>query len=110
MEFLAGQKWVNLQVLREVSVLDTINPGGFYTAKVRQLSVFAAASTFFTPKRAPWALSEGIQDPLYGNIGGEQEAANLWGTLRKLRLSCAGLAQFLVELQSRCTFRYPDCR
>lgn len=81
-------------------MLDTINPGGFYTAKLRQFGNFAAASTYFTPRRAPWALSEGIQDPLYGNLGGEAESANLWGMLRKLRLSCAGLVQFLVELQA----------
>lgn len=82
--------------------MDTINPGGFYAAKVRQFGNFAAASTHFSAKRAPWALlAEGIQDPLYGNLRGQEEEARLWGTLRKLRLSCAGLAQFLVELQAR---------
>ena len=94
-------RWSIVQVLREVAVLDTINPGGFYAAKVRQLANFAAASTHFTSKRAPWAFGDGIEDPLYGNVGGHEEEGSLWRTLRKLRLSCAGLAQFLVELQSR---------
>ena len=87
------------QVTKEVAVLDTINPGGFYTAKVRQLGHFACACTNFRPERAPWALEGGIEDPLYGNAGGREEQAALWGTLRKLRLGCAGLAQFLHHLQ-----------
>ena len=87
--------------MREVAVLDTINPGGFYSARVRQLGHFAAASTYFKPHKAPWALGEGIADPLYGNLGGEREQSELWSTLRKLRLACAGLAQYLQELQPR---------
>lgn len=91
-----------VQVMREVAVLDTINPGGFYAARVRQFGQFAAASTHFRPDKAPWALCEGIEDPLYANVGGEEGQAALWATLRKLRLACAGLAQYLTQLQSRC--------
>jgi hypothetical protein len=80
-------------------VLDTINPGGYYLAKVRQLGHFASVCANFRPDRAPWALAGGIEDPLYGNVGGQVEQAALWGTLRKLRLGCAGLAQYLHHLQ-----------
>lgn len=90
-----------LQVLKDVAVLDTINPGGFYTAKIRLFGPFAAASASFKPDRMPWVFAEGIEDPLYGNVGGDAEQAALWGTLRKLRLACAGLAQFLHQLQKR---------
>ena len=90
-----------------MAVLDTIDPGGFYAARIRLFGPFAAASTSFKPDRMPWVFAEGIEDPLYGNVGGEAEQAALWGTLRKLRLACAGLAQFLHQLQDRCA---PDCR
>lgn len=90
-----------MQVLRDVAVLDTMNPGGFYSARIRLFSPFAAASESFKPDRMQWAFAEGIEDPLYGNVGGEAEQAALWGTLRKLRLACAGLAQFLHQLQTR---------
>lgn len=90
-----------MQVLKDVAVLDTINPGGFYSARIRLLGPFAATSTSFRPSKMPWVFGEGIEDPLYGNVGGETEQAALWGTLRKLRLACAGLAQFLHQLQDR---------
>ena len=87
--------------MREVSVLDTINPGGYYSARIQQLGHFAAASTYYRPEKAPWIHGEGITDPLYGNAGGREEESALWGMLRKLRLGCAGLAQYLSQLHSR---------
>lgn len=88
--------------MREVAVLDSMNPGGYYSARIRLFGPFAAASPYFKPKKAPWAFGEGIEDPLYGNGGGVVEQAALWGTLRKLRLACAGLAQFIHQLQDGC--------
>lgn len=89
-------------MLKDVAVFDTINPGGFYSARIRLLGPFAAASPSFKAGKMPWVFGEGIEDPLYGNVGGDSEQAALWGTLRKLRLACAGLALFLHQLQNRC--------
>lgn len=88
--------------MKDVAVLDTINPGGYHSARIRLLGPFAAASPSFKAVKMPWVFGEGIADPLYGNVGGEAEQAALWGTLRKLRVACAGLAQFLHQLQDRC--------
>jgi hypothetical protein len=42
-----------------------------------------------------------IADPLYGNAGGAGEAAALHDTARHLRIACAGLINYLEELNSR---------
>ena len=84
-------------------MLDTINPGGYYSARLRQLGQFALASPSFETRQVHmrWAAEEGIEDPLYGNQGGSAEESALWGTLRKLRLACGGLMQYLLHLQPR---------
>lgn len=48
-----------------------------------------------------------IADPLYGNAGGAGEAAALRETVRHLQLACAGLLNYLVELDKRCGSRPP---
>lgn len=49
-----------------------------------------------------FAGRDDIADPLYGNAGGAGEEAALRETVRHLRLACAGLLNYLVELDNRC--------
>lgn len=90
-------------MLREVAVFDTINPGGFYAARVKPLGAYAAA--------APGACARGpaglpacgdIADPLYGNSGGADEAERLRAAVARLRAACAGLLAHLRQLHARC--------
>lgn len=48
-----------------------------------------------------FAGCEDIADPLYGNAGGAGEEEALQATVRHLRLACAGLLNYLVELDKR---------
>ena len=93
-------KWaMHAQVLREVAVFDTINPGGFYAARVKPLGAYAAAAP-----RGPGPLPPcgDIADPLYGNSGGADEAERLQAAVVQLRSACAGLLAHLHQLQARC--------
>ncbi len=52
-----------------------------------------------SPREAPTGTE--IVDPLYGNTGGAEEAAALQHTVHHLRLACAGLLNYLVQLDKR---------
>ncbi len=95
---------LHVQVLREVAVFDTINPGGFYAARVKPLGAYAAAAP-----RAPGPLPPcgDIPDPLYGNSGGADEAERLQAAVAQLRLACAGLLAHLHQLHARCGISRP---
>ena len=90
-----------MQVLREVSVFDKINPGGQYAVRVKQLGSYAAAGRATPLRPAPSQTDPDISDPLWGNLGGESEVAALWRLLRSLRLACKGLLTHLLELHAR---------
>lgn len=90
-----------MQVLREVAVFDKINPGGHYAARVKQLGSYAAPGRAMPLRPAPSDKDPDINDPLWGNLRGEEDVAALWRLLRQLRLSCKGLLTHLMELDSR---------
>ncbi|KAK9798148.1 hypothetical protein WJX73_009718 [Symbiochloris irregularis] len=88
-------------VLREVAVFDTINPGGHYAERVRLLGSYAVPGRARPLRPAPSSQDPDISDPLWGNLGGEDDTAALWGLLRQLRLASKGLLTHLIELNSR---------
>ena len=85
-------------MLREVAVFDTINPGGFYAARVKPLGAYAAAAPV-----GPGGLPQcgDIADPLYGNSGGADEAERLQAAVAQLRSACRGLLAHLCQLHAR---------
>ena len=80
-------------------MFDTINPGGFYAARVKPLGAYAAAAP-----RGPGPLPPcgDIADALYGNSGGADEAERLQAAVVQLRSACAGLLAHLHQLHARC--------
>eukprot|EP00803_Ostreobium_quekettii_P003329 evm.model.scf_547EXC.6 EVM.evm.TU.scf_547EXC.6 scf_547EXC:65618-75162(-) len=84
------------EVYREVAVLDTINPGGYYCSRIKLLSEFTTACEGNMPE-----VME-INDPLYGNFGGPQEQEELRKTVRLIQFASQGLMNYLMLLQQRC--------
>jgi hypothetical protein len=60
-----------------VSSYDLINPGGYYSARVRVLGSFHPVLS----QRSNQTDGQDIDDPLYGNIGGQQEQVRSWTCL-----------------------------
>jgi protein-tyrosine-phosphatase/ribosomal protein L13E len=86
------------EVLKEVAVLDAINPGGFYAGRIRRLGPFGMAA----PRASPRRVAEDIDDPLYGlHPSADAEAATVRGAARELAFACRGLASYLLALQAR---------
>ena len=88
-----GRKTGGVQVFREVAVLDKINPGGFYSSRIKLLGSFQPPAA----SRAATADSD-IPDPLYGDL----EGADLLACIARLHLACRGLMGHLLQLQARC--------
>ncbi|BDA42857.1 probable low molecular weight phosphotyrosine protein phosphatase [Coccomyxa sp. Obi] len=87
-------KFTAADVLREVSVFDTINTKGNYSKRVRRLGEFhPQLAKIMTPD------GQDIDDPLYGNKGGATEKEAVEATLRTLREACEGLVDWLVRLR-----------
>lgn len=93
---LVMDKFTAADVLREVSVYDTINKDAQYSLKVRRLGEYH-------PGLAATKDQEGqdIGDPLYGNAGGVDELADVEQTAEVIREACHGFVQFLKELKER---------
>ncbi|KAK9909328.1 hypothetical protein WJX75_000581 [Coccomyxa subellipsoidea] len=87
-------KFTAADVLREVSVFDTINSMGNYSKRVRRLGEFH-------PQLAKMMTPDGqdIDDPLYGNKGGATEKEAVQAALCTLREACEGLVDWLVRLR-----------
>jgi hypothetical protein len=99
MPILEANAIYNLQVVKEVAVLDNINPGGLYAARVRLLGSFSPTSAVFA---GPPALeADDIPDPLYGNTGARTELLRLRNTVQQIRAACKGLLQHLLDLDKR---------
>jgi len=64
--------------------------------------IFSVATCRRVSPLDAFAGGDEIADPLYGNAGGAGEAAALRDTVRHLQLACAGLLNYLVELDARC--------
>ncbi|KAK9846070.1 hypothetical protein WJX84_010618 [Apatococcus fuscideae] len=83
------------EVFREVAVLDKINPGGFYSSRIKLLGSFQPLAT-----QAAAAADPDIPDPLYGDL----EEAALPACIATLRQACRGLLTHLLQLQSRFAY------
>lgn len=70
--------------------------------------IFSVATCRRVSRLDAFADGDEIADPLYGNAGGAGEAAALRDTVRHLHLACAGLLNYLVELDARCALAW--CR
>ncbi len=90
-----------VQVFREVAVLDRINPGAFYSSRIKLLHSFQRERTSMTA-----AADHEITDPLYGD--GDETA--LLECIASLRLACRGLLTYLLELKSRWDLTAADMR
>jgi protein-tyrosine-phosphatase len=87
------------EVIRDVSMLDAINPGGNYSGRVRVLGPFGMAARRSTPVQ----VVQDIADPLYDMYtDSAAEQAALQNTARELAFACRGLATYLLDLQARC--------
>ncbi|GLC34835.1 hypothetical protein PLESTB_001169400 [Pleodorina starrii] len=98
---LVMDKYTAGDVMREVSSFDLINRTTQFSYKVRRLGEFIADPV--ADGSAPQYGSEGdevdIEDPLYGNLGGDEEERAVLRAARTIRESCRGLVAFLQELQ-----------
>lgn len=81
---VAVDRFVAADAMKEVAVYDTIQKEVEYCGKIRGLYEFGDRK-------------EEIEDPLYGNVGGETELLALRRALLALRASTRGLAQSLAE-------------
>lgn len=97
---LVMDKFTAADVLREVASYDLINRSGGYSVKVRRLGDFHPV---LGKKTEPDA--QDIDDPLYGNVGGEEEEAAVMRAAVLVRESCEGLAVFLNEVMRAATQR-----
>lgn len=76
-------------ILKEVSVFDTIDPSANYSSKVRLLGSFCKSRNVGD-----------IDDPLYGNMGGPEELDLLGNAITDIEDSCAGLLAELLDIKS----------
>lgn len=87
------------EVIRDVSMLDAINPGGNYSGRVRVLGPFGMAARRATPGQ----IVQDIADPLYDmHTDSAAEQAALQSAAQELAFACRGLATYLLDLQARC--------
>ncbi|KAK9816561.1 hypothetical protein WJX72_002020 [[Myrmecia] bisecta] len=91
---LVMDKYTAADVLREVSVYDTINKGGNYSLKVRRLGEFHPGLQGSTDPDG-----QDINDPLYGNVGGEEEQIAVTRAVLDIRAACEGCLRFLQQVQ-----------
>lgn len=105
------------ETLREVSVLDAISPGNYYSSRVKKLGLFAANSRKQGPRGPPSFLTD-ILDPLYfpkeaskehilmkdgvcnKNVPEElsNESKDIQTLCRDLAYSCKGLVDMLQSI------------
>ncbi|BDA51113.1 probable low molecular weight phosphotyrosine protein phosphatase at N-terminal half [Coccomyxa sp. Obi] len=93
------------EVIKEVAVLDNINPGGLYAGRVKLLGRYSPKAAAFAGP--PSLGAEDIPDPLYGNTGGRAELLRLRTSVQQIRASCRGLLQHLLDLDRRCRGKLP---
>ncbi|MCO5569193.1 hypothetical protein L7F22_022903 [Adiantum nelumboides] len=86
---LVMDKFTASDVLRDVTLFETIDKNNDYCWKVRRLGEFCLGRKV-----------DDIDDPLYGNVGGEEEVEELHRVALDIHESCNGLLNFLTEIQS----------
>ncbi|KAI5056690.1 hypothetical protein GOP47_0028508 [Adiantum capillus-veneris] len=86
---LVMDKFTASDVLKDITLYETIDKNNDYCWKVRRLGEFCLGRKI-----------DDIDDPLYGNVGGEQEVEELHRVALDIHESCNGLMKFLSEVQS----------
>ncbi|GJP81548.1 hypothetical protein CLOP_g11688 [Closterium sp. NIES-67] len=76
-------------VLKEVSVFDTIDPSARFSSKVRRMGDFCKSR-----------VVDDIDDPLYGNMGGPEELELLGAAINDIVDCCDGLLADLVAVKN----------
>ncbi|KAL4431051.1 hypothetical protein ABPG75_006307 [Micractinium tetrahymenae] len=89
------------EVVREVSVLERLNPGGAYLTRVHRLNEFARAGQLVFKDRC-LLVPEDVPDPFYGLVSAAAELASLRSTVHSIVLGCRGLMAYLLKLRSKC--------
>lgn len=98
---LVFDKFTAQDVLREVTLMEWINPRGGYGAKVRKLGEFHP-EFFSATEDEQTDLEQGdIEDALWGNQGGKEELFALRKTAEDIVQACDGLAMFLYRLKEK---------
>lgn len=80
---VAVDRYVAADAMKEVSIYDTVQKQVEYCGKIRGLYEFGE-------------LAQEIEDPLYGNVGGDQERHALRRALKSLESATKGLAESLA--------------
>lgn len=89
-------KYTAADVLREVSVYDTISKEARYSLKVRRLGEWHPQL-----RRMIAPDAQDIEDALYGNVGGQQELAEVLAAAKVIQVACIGLVEWLQQLQAQ---------
>lgn len=118
-------KFIASDVLREASVFDTIYLEAGFSGKVRNLGEFHPSATekllsnnnSNTPSGNTSSSGSGssadnkvfeIDDPLYGNVGGEEEEDTVYKSALDIQRCCSGLVEFLLSLNAATSGRDDD--
>ncbi|CAM6089932.1 unnamed protein product [Calypogeia fissa] len=86
---LVMDKFTASDALKEVTVYEIVNKDGKYSSKVRRLGEFCRTQQL-----------EDIEDPLYGNMGGEEETELVRQVYAEVRDSCEGLMEYILEVKA----------
>ena len=114
---LVMDKFIAADVLREASVYDTIYLDAGFSGKVRNLGEFHPSANLSPNNNSvqqstteennnggggkiPESKVFEIDDPLYGNIGGEEEEDDVYKAALDIQKCCNGLVDFLLGLNS----------
>ena len=98
---LVMDKFTAADVLREASVFDTIYLDAKYSSKVRKIGEFgdfAAAGLQNDGNTGGNSDASDVEDPLYGNAGGEEEAAAVLKVAQQIAQCCEGMADWISGL------------
>lgn len=85
------------EVYKEVSVLDAINPGGFYCSRMKLFGDFSLSSPI--PSESREAVE--VSDPFYGVWDAVETQKNLDETVRLLRIAARGLVHYMQLLRPK---------
>ncbi|GLI64599.1 hypothetical protein VaNZ11_007906 [Volvox africanus] len=106
---LVMDKYTAGDVMREVSSFELINRTTHFSDKVRRLGEFLAPTATHGSAAASQYGGEAdeldVEDPLYGNVGGEEEEQAVLRVARMIWESCRGLVRFLRELEQQESVR-----
>ncbi|KAG6558124.1 hypothetical protein Mapa_000305 [Marchantia paleacea] len=86
---LVFDKFNASDVLKEVTIYETVDKTSRHTGKVRRMGEFCQTRSI-----------EDIEDPLYGNMGGAEELELLHEVHDQIRDSCEGLVQTILNIKT----------